>query len=110
RTTFFNRKLALATMGAIVFVAVLFFVRARTAGIPNVLPLPNPNGYDDFLNAAKAIEGFPSEVPTDDPDALRAFVQKNQRALELVRVGLSRDCVVSIEVSTNAFGMEFILS
>src|ERR1041384_5027743 len=103
RTTFFNRKLALAGVAAIAFVASLFYVRSRTAAIPYLLPLPNPNGFDDFLLAAEAIQGSPIEVSSSQLDELRSCIEKNQKALRWVRAGLSHESVVPVPTSEKAF-------
>ena len=109
RTTFFNRKLALAAVTAIAFVASLFYIRSRTAAIPCLQQLPSPNGYDDLLQAASAIQGFPIQVIGGNAAELRSFLGSNQTALAMMRTGLGRECVVPLNISTN-FSLEGIVT
>jgi hypothetical protein len=65
--------------------------------------MPDPNGYDDLVAAARMISG---EMPTTktgdystvDTEALRAFVDPNIKAIERARLGLSRECRVRLPV------------
>jgi hypothetical protein len=63
--------------------------------------LPNPNGYDDLLQAAKAV----SKIDTSglDQEALRSLVASNAEALKLLRLGLSRRCAMSTEAVIGNF-------
>lgn len=61
--------------------------------------LPNPNGYDQFVQAAERIvppAGEPSLLPIEK---LRAFVQSNAPALTIARAGLAMECRVPPRVS-----------
>jgi hypothetical protein len=61
-------------------------------------PMPDPNGYDDLVAAAVMVQGdLKSGVLTDETvDELRAFVGSNREALERARVGLGRECRVTL--------------
>jgi len=59
-----------------------------------VPPLPNPNGYDDFIKASKAVLGNVWDFPTLDHDSLAALVSTNAEPLRLLRLGLTRQCVM----------------
>ncbi|PYI80080.1 MAG: hypothetical protein DME26_22285 [Verrucomicrobia bacterium] len=63
---------------------------------PPVIALPNPNGYDDFVEATKVFVGV-SDWPPLDLDQLRDAVAQNTNALALVRNGLKKQCRVVIE-------------
>jgi hypothetical protein len=68
--------------------------------------LPNPNGYDDFLQAAAALTGDIGNSSTLDHDGLRALVSTNAEALRLLRLGLTRNCSVPTDSAmTNVAGM-----
>ncbi len=60
--------------------------------------MPNPNGFDDFVAAAKQIDGeLPKGSAADVPsDALRAFTSKNHDAFERARRGLERESRVTL--------------
>jgi hypothetical protein len=82
----------------LVIVAIVLLGRpTKTAGPP----LPNPNGYDDFLKAARLLivpDGASNGITHED---LRAIVAKNAPATEMTRQGLGHECRVPIEYSTN---------
>jgi hypothetical protein len=57
---------------------------------PQAVPLPNPNGYDDFIRAGRMLPdvaiGAYRELSSDD---LRDLVSTNKEAVALLRVGLT---------------------
>src|SRR5258705_1300652 len=55
-------------------------------------PLPNPNGYDDFLKAGALVTGDVSGAPTLGLEELRNLMLTNAEPLRLVRLGLTRAC------------------
>jgi len=66
-------------------------------------PLPNPNGYDDFVKAGEAVIGEPGDYPTMSREELASLVQSNSAALNLVREGLARKCRSRTDFSTANF-------
>src|ERR1700731_3543575 len=64
-----------------------------------VVPLPNPNGYDDFVKAGAMLSGKTSDYNTMTKEELRALVLTNEEPLKLSRVGLSRECRVPDDYS-----------
>jgi hypothetical protein len=82
----------------LVIVAIVLLGRPTKTTRP---PLPNPNGYDDFLKATQLLivpGGASNGISHED---LRAIVAQNAPAMEMVRQGLGRECRVPIEYSTN---------
>jgi hypothetical protein len=68
--------------------------------------LANPNGYDDFIKAGEAVLGDVSDWPVLDHDSLRDLVSTNAEPLRLLRLGLTRQCVMPMDSAlTNAAGM-----
>jgi hypothetical protein len=61
---------------------------------PTRSPLPSPNGYDDFVSASEAVRGTVGDFLTLDRAGLGGLVSANSEALRLLRVGLTRRCVV----------------
>jgi hypothetical protein len=55
-------------------------------------PLPNPNGYDDFIKAAGMITDDFSDSDKMGEQKLRTLMTNNSAALQLARVGLTRQC------------------
>jgi hypothetical protein len=95
--------LASATIFVLAALTALFLFVGRTPPRP---PLPNPNGYDDFLKAAGLVTGDAGNFPTLSNDALRALVLTNSESLRLLRLGLTRKCAVPTDSAmTNAAGM-----
>ena len=79
--------------------AVLIFA-AMLVGLlhqpkPPVVVLPNPNGYDDFIQAAQAVI-LNADYRSKDAAQLRESVEKNANALALVRSGLTKQCRVPV--------------
>ena len=103
---FRNPRLLLLAF-ALVAVAVLVALLALTIGrLPVRPPLPNPNGYDDFVKAGEAVLGNVGDFPTLDQDSLAALVSTNAEPLLLLRLGLTRKCVMPLDSAlTNASGM-----
>jgi len=66
-------------------------------------PLPDPNGYDDFIQAGKMRIGELDDLRTATEDELRSYVMTNTASLKLMRVGLRRECRVPLDFRlTNA--------
>ena len=93
--------LAFALVAGAVLVALLTFTIGRSPVRP---PLPNPNGYDDFIKANEAVLGNVGDFPTLDHDSLAALVSTNAEPLRLLRLGLTRQCLMPVDsVLTNNF-------
>ncbi len=95
--------LALAVIFVLAMLTVLFWPTGQPPPRP---PLPNPNGYDDFLNAAAMLTGDVGKASTLDHDGLRALVSTNAESLRLLHLGLSRQCALPAESAmTNVPGV-----
>src|SRR5689334_22743996 len=68
-------------------------------------PLPNPNGYDDFVKAGQTLVGDPGGYGTMTQGELRSLVATNATTLTLLRQGLTRHCRVALDFSTNYLGI-----
>ena len=64
-------------------------------------PLPNPNGYDDFVKAQKLVVGNPADFERGSLEELRKHLAENAEALKLVREGLSKQCRIALSFSAN---------
>src|SRR4051794_36370669 len=83
----------------VVTLGLVWLIFVNIDRTPVSSPLPNPNGYDDFMLAGAAVTG---DVRTTDPDELRALVSTNAEALRLVRLGLTRkSSVFTLAAITN---------
>src|ERR1035437_6830143 len=95
--------LAFALVAGAVLVALLAFTIGRSPAPPL---LPNPNGYDDFVKAGEAVLGNVGDFPTLDHDSLAALVFTNAEPLRLLRLGLTRQCIMPIDSAlTNNAGI-----
>src|SRR5437879_13830309 len=68
---------------------------------PKPPPLPNPNGYDDFLKAARLLAISRPVSNSISHEDLHAIVAQNAPATEMTQQGLGRECRVPIAYSTN---------
>lgn len=84
-------KLLFLSSGAalVLFLVLLVLIWGRTPPGP---PLPNPNGYDDFVAAGKKVNGDPSSFPALNQEQLRGVVRSNSEPLRLVHLGMTRAC------------------
>ncbi len=73
-----------------VFLVALGLVVFRPTQPPS--PLPNPNGYDDFLAADKLVVGDALNLYDVKDEELRTVVGQNRAALQAVRQGLTKEC------------------
>ena len=64
-------------------------------------PLPNPNGYDDFVKAQKLIVGTSADFERGSLEDLRKQLAENAEVLKLVREGLAKQCRIALSFSTN---------
>ncbi len=94
-----SRTLLFALM--IVLVAVIALIALRTPP-PPAAPLPNPNGYDDFRKAAALLAGDVGNATTLDLGGLRQLMATNAEPLQLLRLGLTRNCSMpTVAAATN---------
>jgi hypothetical protein len=83
-------KIVVGAVVALLFAGAMIYV--FNFGPPPPLSLPNPNGYEDFIAAARSA-GKPLIFETNAPTAdLAADVAANRRALDLARAGLAKKC------------------
>ncbi|MDB6111984.1 MAG: hypothetical protein JWR69_3734 [Pedosphaera sp.] len=68
---------------------------------PKAVPLPNPNGYDNFVKAGRMLVETTKVYNYESlgKEELAALVAKNEAALELVRTGLNQQCRVPDDYS-----------
>jgi hypothetical protein len=88
--------LVLVAVAAVALMALLVVTTARPTARP---PLPNPNGYDDFVKASEGVTENISDFPTFDRPSLDALVSTNAEALRLVRLGLTLQCVMPLDAA-----------
>lgn len=83
--------------------AVVLFFCIKPSPVPP-RKLPNPNGYVDLVKAGQMLVGDLPDCDWSHPDdecleGMRKFLNANEDALKLMRVGLSRESRVPIEYS-----------
>jgi hypothetical protein len=95
-----NRTKFLLILGSIfAVILVVAIIILHGPPVPSLPTLPTPNGYTDFLEAGKMIRMESSDYAKMDQQQLRALVDSNTNALELVRSGLSEQIQVPMEFS-----------
>ena len=91
-------RILLLALVVIIVLASVWLLGVSTDRPPVRPPLPNPNGYDDFLKAAALLTDidFVSALWMDH-DGLQTFVSTNSASLRLLRLGLTRQCQLAPE-------------
>jgi len=89
-----KKKLFIAAALIVVGVSIALLVLTPRA-IPED-PLPSQNGYDDFMKVDTLLSASRNEPiwPDMSIEELRSMVVTNHAALELIRVGLTKQCRV----------------
>jgi hypothetical protein len=78
-----------------------FFIHELSA-LPPLPPLPNPNGYDDFVKAGQMLANNASDFGKMNAQELQTLVDSNSNALQLVRSGLQMQSRVVLNYSPNS--------
>ena len=101
-----GKKGRMAALAAVIAVASALLIHAwlHPARPPSFPPLPNPNGYDDFVAAGGMFTPRPGDWSDLDQDHLRAAVVANSNAFNRIRLGLSRQCRVPTEEEIHHLG------
>lgn len=84
-------------------VALLFW----PAGQLESGPLPQPNGYDDFVKAGTSVSPSSHEYRELSEVRLREVVVHNAESLKLLRAGLERECRVPLKFTTEDLRTHF---
>lgn len=100
---FHKPLLALAIIFVLAMLTVLFLSGGRTPALP---PLPNPNGYDDFLKASEVVTGNFRDFRELNRDSLGALVSTNAEALRLLRLGLTKQCMMPMDSAITNAGID----
>ncbi len=72
-------------------------------------PMPSPNGYGDFVRAGQMLMGRLSNYRTNTQEQLADFISKNKEPLQIMQLGLGRECRVPNDYSLdymNRLGQE----
>jgi hypothetical protein len=103
-----TRAAIFAIIGILICVALVLIAPVLVGSRPlPPLPLPSPNGYDDFVRGGQNVtrDNIAGDTyAATNESRLRALVASNAESLRLVRVGLVRECCVPLEYSTNFLG------
>jgi len=65
-------------------------------------PLPNPNGYDDFVEAGQLVQADLNDDSSANTNDFKLFLVRNEDALKRLQTGLARECRVPLDVSPGA--------
>jgi|SRR3984885_12393308 len=94
-----NRLIVLCIL-AFPFIVLFGFLVPQVVGpLPPIQPLPNPNGYDDFVKAREMVSTNSWNYDSTNLNQLRETVAANAEALGLARAGLSNECRVPPQFS-----------
>jgi hypothetical protein len=77
-----------------IFIGSIFYSGFSVLSLP---PMPNPNGYDDLMAAAKMLAPDVGTYSTSNLDEIQSVVSIDAPALELARAGLQKKCRVPLD-------------
>src|SRR5690242_8764355 len=87
------KRILIVFVVALPFIVALVFLIAGNRQAPAAdLPLPNPNGYDQFIEAAGMLRGDAGLWDTMNETELAALVATNAEALALARSAFTNEC------------------
>jgi hypothetical protein len=76
-----------------------FIFDLTSPNLPPISPLPNPNGYDDFVKAGKMLASDTGNFDEMNQQQLQTLSDENSNALQVARAGLQAQCRVPIQFS-----------
>src|SRR5580692_1596965 len=92
----FLKYLILVVIVVNLMIVAVVFLGSST---PKRIPLPTPNGYDDFAKAGQMLTGDASGYEKMTGEQLTDLVSKNAEGLQLLHTGLARESRVPDDYS-----------
>jgi hypothetical protein len=89
----------LSIPGAVIFAVIGLLIFQQLQPLPPIQPLPNPNGYGDFIKAGEMASTNSWDYEAMNEAQLREAVAVNIEALSFARVGLTNKCHVTTQFS-----------
>jgi len=86
----------------LILIGWLVFDELHRAPLPPP-PVPNPNGYDDFVKAGQMVTGNFASSEQFSETKLRALLTKYAEAIALGKLGLTRECRIPIQYSATYY-------
>jgi len=85
---------------ALPFIVALAFLKSGKHQTPAAdAPMPNPNGYEQFIKAAGMLQGDAGRCETMGATELAAFVSTNAEALAVARSAFTNECRLPVQYS-----------
>ena len=91
-----KRKWTKFVIALLLLVPPAAFLYLKFQAVALCLPLPNPNGYDQFIKAAEMLKGDPSGFEGMSESELAALIAPNVQALVLAHSAFTNQCRVPI--------------
>jgi hypothetical protein len=103
-----KRWIVAVTIAIAVAIGVAAFFLLRMKPAMNA-PLPNPNGHDDFAAAAQWIVPWNGDLLNGlSTEEIRAVLDQNAKALELIREGLKKESAVPLQNDQNLINSRLV--
>jgi hypothetical protein len=94
-----NRLIAFSIIAAPFIFLLCLVLFWNAAPLPPVLPLPNPNGYDDLVKAGNLVSNDFDNCWEFSSAKLRGLITKDTEAFQIARTGLQQECRVPLDYS-----------
>jgi hypothetical protein len=96
------RKIIIYAVFAVIVANLVIITLVFIGGAsPAPRPMPNPNGYDDFVKAGQMVTGRASDYAKMSKDQLELLMATNAEALSFLNAGLDRECRERLGEGTN---------
>ena len=96
-----KRTLIIFALALPFIVALTFFILSKRPAPIADLPLPNPNGYDKFIQAGTTLKGDAELYESMSQTDLMALITDNAESLALVRSAFTNECRVPVNYSVS---------
>jgi hypothetical protein len=102
-----KRKLVIFVVALPFIISLVFLAGTKRPASLAAEPLPNPNGYDNFVKAAGMIKGNPKRYKEMGETNLAELIATNADALALVKSAFTNECRVPLQLDPSSSARDY---